>query len=76
MNVLIKYLAQEIRVEIRIIHNWRDEMSNRTTPEYQLLAGNIEDAIRNELNADLNFITSAVLKLKYVYVCSLWWRIL
>ena len=43
---------------------WRDEMSNRSSPEFKLLSGNIADAVSNELVADLNYIASSVLKMR------------
>jgi len=52
-------------MEILLNHVWRDEMLNRSSPEFKLLSGNLVDDITNELNADLNYVTSAVMKLRY-----------
>ena len=40
-------------------------MSNRSSPEFKLLSGNIADAVTNELDADLNYIATNVLKMRY-----------
>ena len=61
---IFSILAKEIRFEVLFNHLWRDEMSNRSSPEFKLLSGNIADAVTNELDADLNYITSNVLKMK------------
>lgn len=58
------YIAKEIKFEVLLNHLWREEMSNRTSPEFKLLSGNIADAVSNELIADLNYITSIVLKMR------------
>lgn len=56
--------TREVRFEVLLNHKWRDEMQNRTSPEFKLLSGNMIDAIRNELNADFNYLTSIVMKLR------------
>lgn len=60
----LSHSAQEIRFEVQLFHPWREEMVNKSSPAFKLLVGTLKDAFRNELNADLNFITSSVLKLK------------
>ncbi|XP_057314762.1 uncharacterized protein LOC130655955 [Hydractinia symbiolongicarpus] len=59
----VKQQVQDVKVRIEVIHEWRDEMTNKTSPEYELLAGNIIDAIANELTADLHYVSSGVSKL-------------
>ncbi|XP_066916820.1 uncharacterized protein [Clytia hemisphaerica] len=56
--------SRELKIEFLLNRPWRDEMANRTSPEFKLLSGNIADAVSNELVADFNFITSTVLRLR------------
>ena len=62
--ILLFPLARELKIEFLLNRPWRDEMANRTSPEFKLLSGNIADAVSNELVADFNFITSTVLRLR------------
>ena len=40
-------------------------MYNASSPEFELLVGNLVDAFANELTADYNYHSSAVTKLRY-----------
>ncbi|XP_012563175.2 uncharacterized protein LOC100201986 isoform X1 [Hydra vulgaris] len=60
----VKKQVQEVRAEIKLIHPWRVELSNKTSPEYMLIVGNLIDAINNEFVANYHFLSSAVSNLR------------
>ena len=55
---------QEVRAEIKIVHPWRVELSNKTSPEYLLTVGNLIDAINNEFIANYHYLSCAVSNLR------------
>ena len=54
---------QELRIQIKAVHEWRNEMNNVSSPEYLLFAGNIIDDFGNEFEADFNYLSAKVTKL-------------
>ena len=54
---------QELRIQIKAVHEWRDEMSNVSSPEYLLFAGNIVDDFENEFEADFDYLSTKVTEL-------------
>jgi len=56
--------VQDVRIQIKLKTYWKDQLANKYTPQFRLLAGNVIDEVSNALIDNRNFVEAIVLKFR------------
>ena len=50
--IIQKYLliVQDVRIQIKLKTYWKDQLANKYTPQFRLLAGNVIDEVSSDFD--------------------------
>ena len=63
----LSLIVQDVRIQIKLKTYWKDQLANRYTPQFRLLAGNVIDEVSIDCHVSISLV-SRLLKLLYITI--------